>query len=187
MKINNEDLRHHVHQFNSGLINAIEFLLMVQVSPEAVQNLLIAAKLPAAAQVNLDVGDLMQSDDEVIEDSYAKTKALSSVEIGDDETPTSLKIEYAKELLDWMGIMHTSAKLRSFCFYRFEDGFGIGIYTSDTNVRSSLRACLKEGKLPFTETTNEVLLLSAKTLVKASNLKPPRGMRLKEIPDADDN
>lgn len=71
MNINNEDLRHHVHQYNNGLINAIEFLLKVQVSPQAIKNLLIAAKLPAAAQINLDVGDLMQSDDEKIEGQWA--------------------------------------------------------------------------------------------------------------------
>lgn len=265
MKINSEELRTLVNQFDTGALNAIEFLLKVQLSPQAVQNLLIAAKLPAVAQVNLDVGDLMQSDDEVIEEKWTAAdqarffvadkilkrlgldtssdvanfsfyaaaddmgisarsdvmdriknflvnvdrpyvnelnrlwtdketfieffgplpKDFAPILYNDDPEPFSeqknLRIEYAKELLDWLSIEYTSAMLRSFKFYAFRDGFGVGIYTTDTNVRKTIREVLKNGKLPFTETDKEIVWLDETTFRKADNLRPPKGMKFSSI------
>jgi hypothetical protein len=268
--MNNEELRTLVNQFDTGALTAIEFLLKVQLTQEAVKNLLYASKLPAAAQLDLDVGTLMHSDDEVIESQFtAANRAARDVacnimdkleledeyttenadfkfyclgtEIGvtaettiqnelsrflslknrntftengrlwfermtldelfgpipkdfaptlwtgkrgkqvdESEPKKSLKITYVRELLDWIGIEHTSARLRSFRFYRYQDGFGIGIYTSDTAVRRYLNVALKEGKIPHTITAN-ITYISQKDLnAMATNIKPPQGLPLEE-------
>lgn len=68
--MNTKELNDTINAYTHGSLSAIQFLLQMQLAPHAVANLLTASKLPAKALINIDIGDLMSTDDIDIETTY---------------------------------------------------------------------------------------------------------------------
>lgn len=71
--MNNAEFDELIAMISDGRISRTEFLLKMQLRPLVVENIITLHKLPAAVTRNIDIGDLMFSDDEVLAISATPT------------------------------------------------------------------------------------------------------------------